>query len=150
MDEPIVAGVFGLLGVLVGALLQFWFNRRANQESRYLELKSEACADYVNSIAAVAFASPPDRNKALEKVAAAKGRVCVFGDKDVIDAAVVLEGTSLNLGNQDAQAAFIGLLQAMRRRGIASGDVADHGFRVLLLGDKPSNPAGEPGGSAAG
>ncbi len=137
MDGPGVAGVFGLLGVFVGAILQYWLDRRANQDSRYLELKSQACADYVNSIAAVALASPSCHSGAIKMVTAAKGRLCVFGNADVIDAAVVLEGTSLNLSKPDAQDAFVMLLQTMRRRGIPVGDVPDAAYRVLLLGDLP-------------
>jgi xanthosine utilization system XapX-like protein len=46
MGEPLVAGAIGILGILVGALLQHWFNRRLFQEARYLELKSEAVLGY--------------------------------------------------------------------------------------------------------
>ena len=134
MYEPITAGIFGLLGVFVGALLQFLFHRRANQESRYLELKSEVYADYVVGVAAVAFASSPsEHHKALEKVTAAKGRLCVFGDKEVVAASVIFEGTSMDLSNQEAQDAFVGLLQSMRLRGIGVGKIDSSAIRALLL-----------------
>ena len=139
MDTPLIAGLFGLLGVFVGGIIQFWFSRRTHRESRYLELKSEACADYVNSVAALKFASPADLNKARQEYTAAKGRLCVFGDKDVIAAAVLLECTSRSLDQSDAQGAFVNLLQVMRRRGIAVGEATDRDFRILLLGEGPSN-----------
>lgn len=141
MSEPIITGLFGLVGVLIGALIQFWFGRRTAEESRYIELKSQACADYLNSIASVAFATPEDRLQALQKVAAAKARLCVFGDRPVIEEAVRLENTSLNLSQPDAQKAFISLLQVMRKRGIAIGQVDDSAFRILLLGQRLSNKA---------
>lgn len=134
MSEPyIVAGLFGLLGVAVGALLQFWFNRRIGQEARYLELKSTAYSDYVNAVGAVAFASAQERPQALEKVTASKGRICVFGDARVVNALVNLERTSLNLANPEAQNAFVALLQVMREQSIAVDSVAEGDFRELLL-----------------
>lgn len=144
-----MAGLFGLLGVLVGALIQFWFGRRAAKELRYLELKSQACADYLNSIASVAFASPEGRSQALQKVAAAKAHLCVFGDGPVIEQMVRLEKTSLDLSQPAAQEALITLLQVMRNRGIAVGQVDDSAFQILLLGAKPSNKALQPTGSAS-
>jgi len=137
--SEMIAGLFGVVGVFVGALMQYWFGRRAAEQARYLELKSQACADYLNSIASVAFASSEERPQALQKVAAAKARLCVFGDGPVIEEMVRLENTSLNLADPDAQKAFISLLQVMRKRGIAVGEVEDSAFQVLLFGQKPSN-----------
>ena len=139
MNDSILAGIFGLLGVFIGALIQFYVSRRATEESRYLELKSQAYADYLNSIAAVAFAAPHERPKALQAVAAAKTRLCVFGDGPIIDLAVNLENTSLDLSQTDAQEAFIRLLQAMRQRGVVVGQVNDSAFQVLLLGERDAN-----------
>lgn len=139
MNDSVLAGLFGLLGVFIGALIQFYVSRRATEESRYLELKSQAYADYLNSIAAVAFASPHERSRALQGVAAAKTRLCVFGDGPIIERAVLLENTSLDLSQLDAQEAFIGLLQAMRQRGVVVGQVNDSAFNVLLLGGRDAN-----------
>ena len=126
--------LFGLLGVLAGAVLQYWLNQRAGRQSHFLELKSSAYADYLNSVARVAFAFDDDRAKALENVTAAKSRICVFGDARVVNSIVELESTSLDLAKADAQRAFKSLIKVMRKHGVASGIVEDEALDILLFG----------------
>lgn len=144
MSTEVLAGLFGLSGVLVGAVLQFWLDRRRNEEARYLELKSQACADFVNSVAQLAFASPDNRPQALQAVASAKGRLCVFGDAAVIEQTAKLERAGGDLSQDEAQREFLQLLQVMRRQGIAVGQVGDDEFRVLLLAGAKSNNELQP------
>jgi hypothetical protein len=91
MSEPFIAGLFGCGGILLGALFQFWLGRRTEREAKYMELKINAYVDYVNSVARVAFVNPSERAKVLDQVAASKARICVFGDKDVVEAAARFE-----------------------------------------------------------
>ena len=114
---------FGFVGIFVGAELQFLLARRAGQEAHYQELKSTAYADYLNSVASVAASSAGDRPKALASVTAAKNRILVYGDIDVVDSMAELQKTSSNLANQDAQNAYKSLVVVMRKQGIASDDV---------------------------
>jgi hypothetical protein len=125
--------LFGLLGIVVGASLQFWFNHRANLQARYLELKSTAYADYVHAVAKVPTSPSDDKSQAIREVTSAKARICVFGDSDVVDSLVALEKTSRNLANEDAQSAFKSLLSVMRSRGVAVGKVNEKVFDVLLF-----------------
>lgn len=120
----------GLTGVLVGALIQFYLNKRSSSEARYLELKSEACMDYLNAVAASALSS----SGAGKDFAAAKTRLCVVGDKSIIEKAVALEHTSLELSKKDAQEALVSLVQEMRKRGIAIGDATEAEIQTLLFG----------------
>ncbi len=151
MIEPFIAGLFGFFGILLGALLQFWLSRRTELEAKYMELKLGAYVDYVNSIARVAFVSSSERPKALDQVAAAKTRICIFGDKEVVETAAQFEQTSKNLANTDAQHAFTDMCQVMRKRGVASGSVADAAIHTLLFGyerkapqtDNSANPNGD-------
>src|SRR3990172_7532101 len=71
MTEALFLGFFG---VLVGAILTFLLVRRATQEARYLELKSNAYADYMNGIVSGSLASDLEKPKAQgdESGAAAK------------------------------------------------------------------------------
>jgi hypothetical protein len=128
--------LFGLLGVLTGAVIQFLLSRRTSHELRYLELKSNAYADYVNAVATLAFAPQAERSDVLAKLVAAKARICVFGDRDIISTMAEFEKTSCLLKNLDAQRAFRSLLVLIRERGIASGGIEDMASNILLFGDK--------------
>jgi len=118
----------GLIGVLIGSLLQFYLNRRASTESRYLELKSEAYSDYLNAVASVAFETTEGR----ESLAAAKARLCIFGDTSVLKKVATLERTGGHLSQPDSQKAFIDLVQEMRRRGVGVGDGPEADIRALI------------------
>ena len=127
----------GLTGILIGALLQFYLNKRRSAEARFLQLKSEACMDYLDAVAASAF----NTSGAGKEFAAAKTRLCVVGDKSIIEKAVALEHTSLELSKVDAQEAFIALVQEMRQRGVAVGDAAEADIQTLLFGaNRPFTP----------
>ncbi len=143
MNEPFIAGLVGVLGILIGALLQFWLTRRIEREAKYMELRLSAYVDYINSIARMAFVNASERAKALDQLAAAKTRICVFGDKEVLDAAARFEQTSKKLANTDAQDAFTDLCQVMREHGIAVGSVADAAIRTVLFGlERENTPSG--------
>jgi hypothetical protein len=139
MNESFIAGLAGVLGILVGAVLQFWLTRRIEREAKYMELKLSAYVDYINSIARVAFLNPSERSKALDQVVAAKTRICIFGDKEVLEAVAGFERTSKKLVNADAQHAFTNLCQVMREHGIAGGSVADETLNALLFGLEHEN-----------
>jgi hypothetical protein len=76
--------------MIVGSLLQFLFNRRSDHGLRALEMKSEAYADYLNAVADSAFRT----FDALRNAAAAKARICSFGDAKVLEAIAAFELTS--------------------------------------------------------
>jgi hypothetical protein len=126
MAESFIAGRVGVLGILVGALLQFWLTRRIERETKYMELKLSAYVDYINGIARLAFVTASERVKALDQLTAAKTRICVFGDREVADA--------------DAQNAFTDLCQVMRKHGIATESVADAAVSTVLFGLEHENP----------
>jgi hypothetical protein len=131
MSEALFVGFFG---VLVGAILQFLLVRRASQEVRYLELKSNAYADSMNGIVSGSLASDLEKPKAQEMVTAAKMRICVLGDSDVVESIVKFENIRLAGSNEESLDALKSLIGVMRTRGVASGKVDDSAFDLLLFG----------------
>src|SRR5688500_3218685 len=103
MQEAFIAGLVGCVGGRTGVIIQYWCSRRHALESRYLELKSEAYADYINAVATAGFVQESSLSIMRERLAAAKSRICVFGDREVIEAMSRLERTSLLLSNPDAR-----------------------------------------------
>jgi hypothetical protein len=138
MNEPYIAGLFGFAGILLGALIQHWCTRRASLETRFLELKSEAYADFINVVASAAYVEDIHRSAMRERLAAAKSRICVFGDGQVIEAIARLEHTSLLLSNTDAREAFLELTQIIRPHSIANGTIKTETMSTVLFGAEPS------------
>lgn len=122
--------LIGLAGVLVGALIQFYLNKRSSSEAHYLQLKSEACMEYLNAVATSTFR----QEEAQERIAAAKGRLCVVGDAAILERIVAVDHANPDLSDPNAQQTFIELVQEMRARGIAVGEVTKDDIQVLLFG----------------
>ncbi len=131
MMEVIIAS---LIGVTVGALLQFVFNLIVAQRARYTELKSQAYADCINSVTDAGFASSDtEKQAARKKFTAFKGTLCVFGDSGVIEKAELFEQTSKKLSEPDAKSAFINLVQEIRQQGIGIGKISNASIEKLLF-----------------
>ena len=77
-----------LLGVVIGALLQSYFNRRNQKDTRLDEWRNSAYADFLNAVSAVATAQRHGKRdvvtEQLARLSDAKARICVYGDTNVI------------------------------------------------------------------
>ena len=90
MKDELVAlvPVIGVLGVVVGALLQGFFNRKNQVASSLSELQNKAYSDFLNSVSKIAVAQRKDQRTAvteeLSNLADAKSRICVYGNASVV------------------------------------------------------------------
>lgn len=133
MSIQVTALGAGLIGVLFGAFVNHALSALSESRSKFLELKSKAYADYIDSVAALAFCEDSNRREALRQVTHAKAAICVFGDRKVINGMFKLEGTSMILSKTDARNAMIELLQSMRRLGVATGGVSNTQLKKILF-----------------
>jgi hypothetical protein len=125
--------VLPLIGVILGAALQFWFSRTAEKDKHINELKSEAYSDYLRAVAAAAhLRSDEDLVGALKAAADAKARIVVYGSSSVIKALARFEESGAVLSNDQSAAYFIELISAMRPKKAAA--ISDNDIRLVLLG----------------
>lgn len=81
MDRWAIA-ILPLVGVVLGAALQFWLSRAAAREKRGADLRSQAYADYLRAVAAAGhLRSDEDLRDAHRDAADAKARIAVYGEK---------------------------------------------------------------------
>jgi hypothetical protein len=121
-----------LVGVVLGAGLQFLLSRAATREQHAATLRSQAYADYLRAVAASRhLRSDDDLRDANRDAADAKARIAVYGSSDVVNALSRFEESGAVLSNAAASRAFVSLVAAMRLR---SGRVSDHDLEVLLFG----------------
>lgn len=134
MDTWAIA-ILPLVGVVLGAALQFWLSRAVEREKHADALRTQAYADYLRAVAAAGhLRSDEDLRDAHRDAADAKARIAVHGTTPVIEALARFEDVGAVLSNDRSGRAFISLVSSMR-----SGDkVADRDLEVVLLGPTPS------------
>ncbi|AMG02385.1 hypothetical protein [Vibrio mimicus] len=83
-----VVPFIGLCGVIIGALLQAFLNRKKQKVSHLSELQNKSYADFLNAASKIAVAQRLNDRKEVERelsnLADAKSRICVYGDGSVV------------------------------------------------------------------
>ncbi|WP_254623325.1 hypothetical protein [Vibrio cholerae] len=83
-----VVPFIGLCGVIIGALLQAFLNRKNQKVSHLSELQNKSYADFLNAASKIAVAQRLNDRKEVERelsnLADAKSRICVYGDASVV------------------------------------------------------------------
>jgi hypothetical protein len=125
-------GILPLVGVVLGAALQFWLSRAAAREQRAETLRSQAYADYLRAVAAAGHLRSDDGLRDAHRDAAdAKARIAVYGTAEVIKALSQFEEAGAVISDGPGARAFITMVSAMRPAGRA---VPNNELELLLLG----------------
>ena len=124
MSEPSVAwlelatAVLPLVGVALGAGLQFIFSRSAEIRRHERVLRVQAYSDYLRSVGemegAKAIGDPAKKTDALSRAIEAKARVCVHGSSDVVTALAQFEGDGEKGLTECKKKYFLRFLEAVR------------------------------------
>ena len=95
-----IGALLPLLGVLVGAALQYWFSRTAESRKQIETLQRQSYADYLRAVAKVAHAQSAEaRRTAVAGAADAKARIAVYGSAAVVEALAKLDEAGPILDN---------------------------------------------------
>jgi hypothetical protein len=116
------SAVFGallpLLGVLVGAALQYWFSRAAESKKQFEVLQRQSYVDYLRAVASAAHAQSPEAHRtAVTNAADAKARIAVYGSSSAVEALAEFEESGPILDNPRSIEYFLRLASAMRPKG---------------------------------
>jgi hypothetical protein len=124
--------ILPLIGVVLGAGLQFWFSRAAAREQHLVMLQSQGYVDYLRAVSAAGhLRSDEDLRDAHRDAADAKARIAVYGTDDVIKALSRFEEAGAIVSDGPGATAFISLVAAMRSK---TGIVSKRDLELLLLG----------------
>jgi hypothetical protein len=113
-----------LLGVVIGATMQYWLSRSAESRKQLQLLQSQSYVDYLRAVTKAAHANSPDAARLANAEAAdAKARMAVYGTSGVIAALARFEEAGAVLDNARTRAAFVVLVGEMRQKhGAAKAD----------------------------
>lgn len=126
-----------LLGVVIGALLQSYFNRRNQKDTRLDEWRNAAYADFLNAVFAVATAQRHGKRdivtEQLARLSDAKARICVYGDANVIHSISVFWQHGATLQTELELLAFTRVCLAIRESVGAVGKMHSSDVSQLLF-----------------
>jgi hypothetical protein len=134
-----------LLGVGVGAILQYVFSRSAEVRKQAYSLRQQAYVDYLRALAQAGHAKgAEDLAKAQLLAADAKTRIVVYGDRAVLEALASFEEAGPSLTNPRSTQCFLQLALTMR----AKADVDVERLRTVLVGPKGPSAVTSAGAGA--
>ena len=132
--------VFSLLGVIAGAVLQYFFTRHLDDQRHRRELRTRAYTDYLKAVCEKTklgehYLSP--EGKALTAALAdAKSRICLYGSSKVIEAFAEFERLGATINTESQCAAFTKMVVAMRADSGSTALANVDDVQIVLLGDQ--------------
>jgi hypothetical protein len=128
-----------MLGVIIGAGLQYFFSRSGERRKHLEALKSQAYVDYMRCVAQLAKVERGDIKKFSElsaETADAKTRVCMYGSTKVIRTLADFAKGGSVLDSPDSFERFLEICHEVRREnfGDAGAVVAPEDLSIVLFG----------------
>ena len=115
MSHELLTAVLPLLGVVIGAAVQYWTSRSAEARKQLQLLRSQSYVDYLRAVTKAAHATSPDAGRlARAEAADAKARMSVYGTSRAIAALARFEEVGPVLDTPNAKGVFAALVTAMR------------------------------------
>jgi hypothetical protein len=132
-----LAIIGSLAGVMVGAFLQSYFNRRNQKDTRIAEWRNSAYADFLNAVSEVAVAQRHGKRdvvaEQLARLSDAKARICVYGDTKVIHELAEFWRHGATLQTESEILAFTKVCMAIRDSAGVLGSVHSTDISQLLF-----------------
>ncbi len=136
--------IFSLIGVFVGALLQYFFTRHLENQRHLRELKTKAYTDYmlcVCQLATVGTQGGEDAAYGLNtRTADAKSRICLYASSEIIEAFSRFELLGATMNTPEQRKAFTNMVALMRKDSGASEAVNLGNIETVLLGVDSNAP----------
>lgn len=138
------SALLSLVGLIVGAVLQFLFTRYLDGKKHQRELRTKAYTDYLTCVSehanlGILRNSPEAKNLGM-RTADAKCRVCLYGVVKTVKAFASFERLGAAMSSDAQCAAFTEMVSQMRADSLGQGDVALEDLQTILLGARRSSP----------
>jgi hypothetical protein len=132
-----------LIGLVVGATLQFALSRVGESTKAKSALRVQAYVDYIACLTDSTYLRESERKaEVLSRAANAKTRISIYGTADVISALAEFEKTGAEIRTKEQQMAILTLISTMRAESVGKQhDVSNEDLGLMLLGvGRPVNP----------
>ena len=130
--------IFSLVGLVIGAVLQFLFSRHLDNKKHQRDLRAKAYADYLQCVsehANLGHQKPSvERRQLGAKTADAKCRISLYGDQAVITAFAKFERLGATMNTDEQCRSFTDMVMAMRQDTLGDSSVGHADLEAVLLG----------------
>lgn len=132
------AAIFSFFGVIIGALLQYFFTRHLDRQKHHRELRTQAYTDYLKCVSEHAnLRTPRDSTDGRDlgfRTADAKCRICLYGSPVVVSAFAAFERLGATMNTKEQRTAFTQMVLEMRNDSAYNGHVELAELEAVLLG----------------
>ncbi|WKE65157.1 hypothetical protein PVT67_16055 [Gallaecimonas kandeliae] len=113
-----LVGLLSFVGVIVGAVLQYFFTKHTEHQRHLRELRSKAYMDYLQCVCELAQFRPQngtqEQRSLFAKTGDAKARICLYGSNKAILAFSNFERLGASMNTPQQREAFTSMVSIMR------------------------------------
>ncbi len=135
--------MFSIIGIAIGASLQYIFSKYLDSLKHRRELRSQAYADYLQCVSEYANLGsgnePQEVANLAMRTADAKCRICLYGSAGLIRAFSQFEQLGAAMNTKEQRDAFTALVSRMREDSGMNQQPSLEELQSVLLGTKPSD-----------
>ena len=132
------AAIASLVGIVLGAFIQFYFSKYLEQQRHRREIRTKAYTDYLNCVSDHAnqrYDRQSSEGRALgARTADAKCRICLYGSSKAIETFAKFERLGATMNTDEQCDAFVNMVAAMRNDSINDVSIESENLRLVLLG----------------
>lgn len=134
-----IIAILPLIGVLIGAGLQYLSSTSLERRKHLSSLRATAYADYFRAVSTLATAGRS--STAVAALADAKSRIGLYGSPRVLGRLAELEHYGANLSSPDARSAILDVVLEARKDTTSNGASVDEAdLALILFGQDPVAP----------
>jgi len=138
MDINLAVGLLAFAGVIIGALLQYFFTRHIENQRHSRELKSRAYMDNLTCVCEQAQFRPKigsqEQKEIFARTGDAKARICLYGSNEAISAFSDFELLGAAMASKEQRGAFTKMVSIMRTDSGSSAVGSSNEIQNVLLG----------------
>ncbi len=132
--------IFSLIGLVIGAVLQFLFSRHLDNKKHQRDLRAKAYADYLQCVSEHANLghqrNSTEGRQLGAKTADSKCRISLYGAPSVISAFANFERLGATMNTNEQCSAFTEMVAAMRKDALGNSSVTPADLEAVLLGPR--------------
>ena len=147
----LVTAALPVVGIIIGAALQYWFTRSQERQKQTEVLRAQAYADYLRTVAQFGAAVRAGREKPEEliwRIIEAKARIAIYGTTRVGEALARFQRGGAVISGEGRKL-FVEVCQAMRADSAAGQTpLSEEDLAVILLEAEGVRGRGKSGAGA--
>lgn len=133
--------IFSLIGLIVGALLQFLFTQYLDNKKHQRDQRAKAYSDYLQCVSEHANfgyqRNTEEKRKLNAQTADAKCRISLYGAPEVISSFAKFERLGAAMNSKEQCSAFTDMVASMRQDTLGASKVVQADLEIVLLGTSP-------------